>query len=433
MVQRTEPSQGALIELTIERPAVGGRMIGREAGRIVLVSGAIPGERVRARVEGVRRKVLLASVEDVLDADPDRRPVDGDPACGGNVFAHVAYPRQLMIKRQIVADAFVRIGRLPAPVSLRIAPSPERGYRMRARLHLAGARLGFLREGSHHLCDAGATGQLASETIGVLEGVHRAFDAAGAAGIRAIEIVESVAGDQRLLHAWLDRGLSSTPPALGSLVDIPGVTGVSTAVGRAERPRIVAGESEIVDSLSDLLSIAGPAVPVVRRHAAAFFQSNRPLLGALVAHVLEALADPIVDLYAGVGIFTLAAVARGHRDVTAVEGDAISSGDLARNVAAARGRARSLHQTVERHLRDHVRPTAGTWIVDPPRTGLSRDARARVAACGPPRLVYVSCDVATLARDLRVLVDAGYAIRAVDGFDLFPRTAHLELVVVLER
>ena len=434
VAQKTELRPGALIELTIEQPAVGGRMIGRYAGRIVLVSGAIPGERVRARIEGVRREVPLASVEDVLEADPDRRPVDGDPACGGNAFAHVAYPRQLTLKQQIVADAFLRIARLPAPEPLRIVPSPERGYRMRARLHVAGTRLGFFRERSHYLCDAAATGQLSGETLEVLDGVHRAFESGGAAGIRALEIVESVAGDQRLLHAWLDRGQSSLPPALVSLVGLRGVTGVSAAMGRADSPRIVAGRSEIADSLSDVLPIAGTAVPVVRRHAASFFQSNRPLLGPLAAHVVEALGeDPIVDLYAGVGLFALSAVARGHRDVTAVEGDAISGEDLARNVAATRGAARAARQSVERHLRDFARPAAGTWIVDPPRRGLSRDARARVAACGPPRLVYVSCDVATLARDLRVLVDAGYTIRAVEGFDLFPRTAHLELVVMLER
>ena len=428
-------SQGATIDLTIERPAVGGRMIARHEGRIVLVSGAIPGERVRARVVGFRRDVPLVATEHVLVPDPDRRPADADPACGGNVFAHVAYTRQLALKREIVADAFVRIGRLPAPASIAIAPSPERGYRMRTRLHVAGAQLGFLEAGSHRLCDAVATGQLTVDTARVLDGLGRALEAGGADGVREVEIVESVAGDQRLVHLWLDRNRATIPEAAAGLVSVTGVTGVSAAVSRTDPVTVVAGDAEIADPLSVAVpTLREPGTAVVRRRAAAFFQANRHLLGALVARVLDALPDdPVVDLYAGVGLFAVAAAADGHSDVTAVEGDPISGEDLANNAARVGAGVRAVRRSVERYLREVRHPARGAWIVDPPRTGLSRDARTRVAACGPPRLVYVSCDLATLARDLRVLIDAGYALRAIEGFDLFPRTAHLELVAVLER
>ncbi|HAK54512.1 MAG TPA: 23S rRNA (uracil(1939)-C(5))-methyltransferase RlmD, partial [Acidobacteria bacterium] len=129
---------GALLDLTIDQPAVGGRMIARHGGRVILVAGALPGERVRARIDGARRDVPLASVEEVVVAGADRRPAADDATCGGNVFAHIAYPRQLTLKGEIVADAFARIGHVTPPGPLTIAPSPEHGYRLRARLHAAG-------------------------------------------------------------------------------------------------------------------------------------------------------------------------------------------------------------------------------------------------------------------------------------------------------
>src|SRR5215207_7140678 len=110
-------------------------MIARHEGQIVFVAGEIPGERVRVRVEQVRGGTAYAATTLVEEASPDRRDPGADPACGGNVFAHVTYPRQLQLKAAIVQDAFARIGKLPlaAPVSVRA--SPEQGYRMRARLH----------------------------------------------------------------------------------------------------------------------------------------------------------------------------------------------------------------------------------------------------------------------------------------------------------
>ena len=427
---------GTLLDLMIERPAVGGRMIARHAGRIILVLGAIPGERVRARVERSRRDMSLASVEEVIAADKDRRPTSGETSCGGNVFAHIAYPRQLSLKREIVADAFARIGRLSLPEGMAIAPSPERGYRLRARLYVAGTRLGFLHRGSHRPCDAAGTGQLTAETGEVLDRLQRvlALQAAGI-GIRAVDLAESIAGDQRAAHLWLDRGRPASAETLSSLGAVRGITGVSASVRRADPQRHVSGDPVVAEPWSTMLP-SWPRLPesALCRRPAAFFQGNRFLLASLIERVLaELTAGPVVDLYAGVGVFALAAAASGADDVTAVEDDPISADDLAANARAAGGRVRVVRRTVERYLRASQRASSGIWIVDPPRTGLSRDARGRIASAGPPRLVYVSCDVATLARDLRALGDAGYTLRRLDGFDLFPNTAHIELVATLER
>jgi 23S rRNA (uracil1939-C5)-methyltransferase len=184
----------------------------------------------------------------------------------------------------------------------------------------------------------------------------------------------------------------------------------------------------------------GEATVVLRRHVLAFFQGNRHLLGSLVTHVVEQVrADgEVLDLYAGVGVFSVsAATARGVR-VTAVEGDRHGAEDLVANAAESGGSIVAVHQSVENFL-ESFRPDpahrASTVIVDPPRTGLSKEALDGVLRLNASRLIYVSCDVATLARDARRVLDAdkGYAIARTDAFDLFPNTPHVETVVVFDR
>ena len=116
-------SPGSVLSLSIEKPAAGGRMIARADGQIVLVSGAIPGERVTATIERVAKGTAYARTMTVDEPSPDRREPGGDLLCGGCLLAHVAYPRQLQIKSLVIADAFARIGRLPLADPVRVAPS----------------------------------------------------------------------------------------------------------------------------------------------------------------------------------------------------------------------------------------------------------------------------------------------------------------------
>jgi tRNA/tmRNA/rRNA uracil-C5-methylase (TrmA/RlmC/RlmD family) len=146
-------SPGTVIELAIEKPAVGGRMVARHEGLVVLVHAAIPGERVRAVVERTGQGVAYATAMDVIEPSADRRTGILDWACGGNVYAHVAYPRQLALKAEVVADALGRIGKIALDAPVAVTPSPEDGYRMRARFHVRGRMLGYFREGTHGMCD----------------------------------------------------------------------------------------------------------------------------------------------------------------------------------------------------------------------------------------------------------------------------------------
>jgi 23S rRNA (uracil1939-C5)-methyltransferase len=407
---------GALVTLDIEKPAVGGRMLARHHGQIVLVWGAIPGEQVRARVERAGRGVLYAETVDVLTASPDRRDAGPDWRCGGNVYAHVAYDRQVRLKGQIIRETLGRIGRLPLGESPVVVASPEHGYRMRARLHAADGRLGFFREGTHQLCDPAQTGQFLPETLAWLARAERFLREERLAGLMAAELTENVAGDERACHLELAPG--TDPGPFSPLATAPAVTDT-----------LRAREADPASTLR------------LRRSARAFFQGNRFLLEPLVRHVAALVPEgPVVDLYAGVGLFGLSLAAAGIDGVTLVEGDPVSGADLQANAEPFGDRVRVERRSVETFLQSHVGrvPRSGpagrhTVIVDPPRTGISKEAMAGIVDARPARVVYVSCDIATFARDARTLIDAGYALEGLTGMDLFPNTAHVETVAAFHR
>jgi 23S rRNA (uracil1939-C5)-methyltransferase len=170
----------------------------------------------------------------------------------------------------------------------------------------------------------------------------------------------------------------------------------------------------------------------LRRDVRAFFQANRYLLEPLLRRVVAlALPGAIVDLYSGVGLFGLSLAASGADDVALVEGDAVSGASLEENAAPFRGRVSIARCSVESFLSAR-RLRVSTIIVDPPRTGMSKAALAGVLRAAPQRIVYVSCDVATFARDTRTMLEAGYVLDELAGIDLFPNTAHVEVVAAFD-
>lgn len=422
---------GQILSLTIEKPAAGGRMIARVDGQVVLVGGAIPGERVTGRVERVGKGVAYADTTSVEVASSDRRAAFTDPLCGGCLYAHIAYARQLDIKALVIADAFGRIGHLELPSAVGVAGSPEEGYRMRARLHVRGRDVGFFREGTHEICDVRATRQLLPATCDVLERLVFGVRSLGVDLVREIEVSENVDASNRVVH--LESATAIDAGALEPIAATDGLTGMVVSSPPSEagsRVTKVAGSEHV----TDVLTIGDHAPIELRRHVLAFFQGNRYLLKDLVSHVVTQVprGSETIDLYAGAGLFAVSAAAiRGAR-VTAVEGDRVAAADLAANAGAAGGAVTAVHQPVEAFVAAS-RHRPATLIIDPPRTGMSREALDGAIRLRAGRIVYVSCDIATLARDSRRLVDAGYALERLDGFDLFPNTPHVETVVVFER
>lgn len=421
---------GSRLVLTIEKPAAGGRMIARHEGAVVLVAGAIPGETVEARVERVQRGTVFATTTAIIEASPDRVEPRADWSCGGAVFSHIHYERQLALKGEIVADGFARIGKMALPSPCRIMSSPRHGYRMRARLHVRRGRIGFFREGTHEWCDPGPTDQLLPDTLASVQQLEARLAEWPTGAASEVIVAEDVPGAQRLLHVELVPGIDTA--ALTRIGAIDGATGVSAASAGGLHTVLMAGSQTIADDLS--VDADGARRPfTLTRRAPSFFQGNRFLLQPLVDSVMDVTpGGPILDLYAGVGLFSAAATCRGD-SVTAVEGDRWAADDLIANAAPFTGRLHVHHLSVEAFLATIVAGRIATIIVDPPRTGLSAEALAGLVSLNAPHIVYVSCDVATLARDARRLVDAGYTLTRVSGFDLFPDTAHIETQAVFER
>jgi tRNA/tmRNA/rRNA uracil-C5-methylase (TrmA/RlmC/RlmD family) len=394
---------GSELILTAEKPVAGGRMLARHDGQIVLVAGAIPGERVRARVERVTRQLAFAGTIDVIEESADRRASNVDWACGGSLYAHISYSRQLSLKAELVADGFARIGKMTLATVPQVMGSAEDGYRMRARLHIRNGRIGFFREGSHDLCDAGPTRQLLPATCEALKRVEGEIGAGGHRAALSCEVSENIAGDERAILIEFDDGSA----ALAAGCDSPYVT--------------------------DRIEVSGASV-VFRHHIRSFFQGNRWVLPELVARVVTRVPEgDVIDLYAGVGLFAVSLAAIGREGIVAVEGDRFSAHDLEHNAAPYAGAIAATHIPVERYVEHRTSRATQAVVLDPPRTGVSGEAMSGILAMKAPRVVYVSCDVATLARDVRRFAEAGYRLDHIEAFDLFPNTAHVETLVVLTR
>jgi len=378
-------------------------MLARHDGQVVLVAGAIAGERVRARIERVSRQMAFAETVDVVEASSDRRVPAVDPACGGSLYAHIAYARQLSLKSELILDAFARIAKVALAKPVEVMASPEDGYRMRARLHVRNGRIGFFREGTHELCDAGLTRQLLPAAIDALKRLESSVvREAGTKGTAvSCELSENVPAGERAVAIEYDNGRIELAPGY----DSPYVT--------------------------DRLNVAGAAV-MLTRHVQSFFQGNRWLLEPLAARVIAQVPDGrVIDLYAGAGLFAVSLAAAGRRSITAVEGDRFSAHDLKNNAALFGDAMTVSHTSVEQYLASGAIRDAQTAVVDPPRTGISGEAMSGILGLKVPRVVYASCDVATLARDVKRFVQAGYRLEHIEAFDLFPNTAHVETLAVL--
>jgi 23S rRNA (uracil1939-C5)-methyltransferase len=302
---------------------------------------------------------------------------------------------------------------------------------MRARLHVRRRQIGFFREGTHDLCDPGPTRQLLPGTIAALEQFQAILATMSADQIAQIEVSENRAAAERAFH--LDIAKDPAGLRVGVVPRIAGVTGVSYGEARSRRSPVMWG-TPFVSDVIEVPAQDGALTVSLKRHAHSFFQGNRFLLSDLMAAVVDAaLPGNVLDLYAGVGLFAVTLAVRGGGQVVAVEGDRRAADDLETN-AAAFGDALSVrHQSVETFLAVAAPADARTVIVDPPRTGVSKEALTRLVGLNATRVVYVSCDVATLARDARLIVDSGYRLADIRAFDLFPNTAHVETLAIFDR
>ena len=410
------------ITVTIEKPVAGGRMLARHEGQIVFVAGAIPGERARVRIERIQKQLAFGNVVAVLDPSPDRRAADVDWACGGSLYAHIEYERQRQVKSEVIADAFARIAKMPLAAPVVVRASMEEGYRMRARLHARDGKFGFFREGTHELCDAAPTRQLRPDSIDAL---RRLAGALKGVAVTSCELSENAPATERAV--LLELAPSVTAPDHVDPID--GISGLLFIDHEQGHMSVSYGSPYVVDHIP----VSDAAVSLTH-HVQSFFQGNRHLLPELVTQVVAQVpAGTVTELYAGVGPFAVSLAARGDTQVVAVEGDRSSARDLESNAAPYGNALRVQHLSVESYLKQRGLQRPDTLLLDPPRTGISTEAMSGIVGLKIPRVVYLSCDPATLARDVKRFSEAGYRLEHIEAFDLFPSTAHIETLAVMMR
>lgn len=418
-----------LIRLEIQSIVHGGAGLARHEGRVVFVRGAAPGDLVEVELDDSAarpQRFEHATVQRLVSAGPARveAPCPIVDRCGGCPLQHTSAPAQLAGKEALLRDALTRTGGLNDPELWPIVPSPQPlRYRRRARLH------------------RGPRGQWGFKLDDRVEPVAECllFEPALQAladGVRAE--LGSVPGVVDLGLDTSDKGqgavdlrtASAPTPSLRKrarelLASVPGLRGVTLGTGEANTAPEIFGDPVLVDS---------PQPWRLRSRPDLFAQANRGAVPLLQAAVLEALGDAerVLELFCGAGTLTLPLLARGAR-VTGVEfaGPALA---LLRKSADELGAADRLRLIAGDAAKVAHEAFAGAdaVLLDPPRTGAAA-LMPVLARLRPQRIVYVSCDAPTLGRDAKALIEAGYRLLRAVPFDLFPQTAHFEVVATFVR
>jgi 23S rRNA (uracil1939-C5)-methyltransferase len=446
--------------LSIEKLIYGGDGLGRTPagadGRsmAVFVPFVLPGERVDVEIRQEKPGFARGSLAQLIDASPDRVGARCPyfQQCGGCHYQHIPYERQLEFKAEILRETLQRIAKIELRSEIRLHASPPWNYRNRTRLQVQTApefALGYFRFGSHEFLPVREC-PISSPLLNRV--MARLLERRGLKCPVAVEEIElfADAADEHLL-AWAFCRREADKPDLLRWAEavereLPEITGVTCFASRHRSSEGESPEQRLEDDAPmDPKSLAQSGAKTLRYRtknheyqvsAGAFFQVNRYLIDELVSVVTgNARGDIALDLYAGVGLFS-AALAQSFHHILGVEASQTAYSDLVQNVPA---NVKAVGARTEDYLRSDclrsrpVRKCPDLVVLDPPRTGAGKVVIRSLVELGAPRIRYVSCDPATLARDIAPLLAAGYHIEEAHLFDLFPKTFHIESVLLLAR
>lgn len=406
--------------LTLERMIHGGRALGRlPDGRVALVRGGLPGERVAATLDA-RRGVLQGEVAEVLEASPDRLPA---PAHPGLDYGFIRYARQLELKRDAAQDALER-ARAPELELAAVTPSPQRrGYRNTVQPVATRAGLGYRRPGSHEVVvlDEDPTANAAIRTFW-----PRWAGLEAPKGVREVVLRGNEQGE--LLAALVATASARSLLGFAHALLLEGVSGVAYA-RHDPRGRFRSGSERLAGARSILARYGRFSLEVT---AQSFAQPNPEAAARLYARLAELApgGETALDLYAGSGVIGMHLLGRYAR-VLAFE---IDRGSVARGQRDAARLGLAGLEFVRADARALELPKGADLVtLDPPRAGLSQTLRETLSASDVPALLYVSCDVASWARDVADLAWRGWRVARAEPFDFYPHTHHLELLSLLLR
>ena len=428
------------MELTIEKLIYGGDGLARlpaderGPGKAVFMPFVLPGERVEASLVEQKKGFARARVENVLGSSPARIapacPYFG--RCGGCHYQHTGYEHQLGIKVDILRENLRRMAKVELE-DIKVHASPPWNYRNRTRLQLRTSpefTVGYFKLNSHELMPIKEC-PISSPLIN--RAIRELWEIGRGEGVEEIEFFAN-ADDSELLVETYGEDKGRLGQTLGTLV--PEVCGVAVfpdiSGTRARRgPPTCAPQGTGEGARPPLGLTYKTRQASYRVSAGAFFQINRHLTDELVTLVTAGRSGhTALDLYAGVGLFSTV-LSREFERVIAVESSPVAGADLLSNSPANVKAVRGMSQQYLEKVSGKLQPDL--VVVDPPRSGLGDSVVHRLVSLGAPRVTYVSCDPATLSRDLRGLLKSGYRVERAHLVDLFPQTYHLESVFHLLR
>jgi 23S rRNA (uracil1939-C5)-methyltransferase len=424
--------------LSIEKLVYGGDGLARGPDKTIFVPFVLQGEQVEAEIVEQRPGFARARLAQVVSASEQRVEARCPyfQRCGGCHYQHTSYENQLQIKTAILRETLKRTGKLEWAGEITAHASPPWNYRNRTRMrtmHEPEFSLAYFRFNSHDQL-AIAECPISSPLINRAVATINEFGRAGGVprGILEIEFFANATDARLLLELYCQPGTDRAELkqfARDVAARLPEVASVAALTALDPRHQSSTGSS--ADVLYGDASLSYRAADHdYRVSAGSFFQTNRHMTERLASLATENRTGSLaLDLYAGVGLFTLP-LARNFQRVAAVEAAPSSANDLRHN---APPNVRAIEQPVEKFLasREARRLHPDFVIVDPPRGGLGVGVTRQLAALGSPRINYVSCDPATLARDLATFLASGYVVQQIHLVDLFPQTFHIETVVYL--
>lgn len=390
-------------EVTVEKLVYGGDGLARAEGRVVLTPFVLPGEQVRVQPEREKPGLVRARPVEVLAAAPDRVTPKCPyfMRCGGCHYQHASYEAQLAAKRAILTEELWRQAKIKWEQPIAVVAGEPWGYRNRAQLHMEGGKLGYREARSRKLCAVDAC-PIGSPKINQL-----------------IPVLAKMLRDSR----W--------PKFVRSVELFTDETNVQLNVTETDQPVARRFFDWCAETVPGLVPGALDYCGQFRVSGNSFFQVNRFLLDALVDAALDGVeGESALDLYAGVGLFSLP-MARRFRTVTAVEAGAGAVHDLRYNAERAGvTNLRAEQQMAEKYL-ESLEMAPDFVVLDPPRVGLGPAMVTQLNRLCPRIVTVVACDPVTLSRDLAGLTGGGYRLERLTLVDLFPQTFHLETVAQL--
>jgi 23S rRNA (uracil1939-C5)-methyltransferase len=426
------------VEVRIEKLVYGGDGLAHHDGQTVFVPLVLPGELVEIGEAQRKKKFVRGRLDRVLEASPERvaAPCGYYARCGGCQYQHIPYEAQLRYKTEILRETLGRIGRIQWTGLIETNTSPPYGYRNRAQWKLgangadasSSAGIGYFEMASTKLCaveECSIVSPRLNDALSRLRGI-----VAGGKTLSAIDEIEAFADandDKILLNLSAER-----------------LSGSAESIAGAIRESIPYTESILIqDRRADKYFLDGPgflnytvAGATYRVGHLSFFQVNRHLIEALVDAVTGGKGRLALDLYAGVGLFSVALAKRFDR-VIGVESNPAAAKDLEMNLKESGGASPAARGITAEAFLLRWRERPDLVVVDPPRAGIETQALTQLKRLAPARIHYVSCDPATLGRDLAQLIgtdnDSPYEIEDMNLFDIFPQTYHMEVLVRLRR